>query len=777
MTDSTHPKPTVTSSGEQELEQRTAQVLQLALAKYQTGHVKEAEDLYRAILEILPSQADANHQMGVMAVKAGQAAEGLSYLEMALKSRPEREAYWFSYVDALLQTGQVETARQILELGQLHGLQGEAVEYLSAQLTPSHSPVTKKITQRSVTRSSASGKKKQAPIQKKGQKLGVLEQAFHPKLGGAPSNSEINKVVSLYGQARIIEAQELARSLTVRFPQHGFGWKVLGAVLQEQSRFEDAVLCMKEAVRLMPEDIEALCNLGATLLSQSQFIEAETILNRALALNPEHPEALATLGGALLKQGRFLESEIRLNHALALKPNSSVACVNLGTTLLSQSRIPEAIKAYQCALEIRPIPATAHSNLLFCQSHDVGVGSKQLFAAHLAFGEQFEAPLRSGWRAHKNIKDAARCLQVGFVSGDLYNHAVASFLEPVLVYLAKKRDLSLHAYYTHTIEDTTTERLRTYFSQWNAAAALSDAQLAEKIRADGIDILFDLSGHTNNNRLLTFARKPAPVQVSWMGYPSTTGLKSMDYYICDKFFVPPGELDWQFTEKMVYLPTSSVFQPDASAPEVNRLPALDNGYITFGSFNRDNKINDGVIELFAKVLKSNPSSCLIMAGINLENQPGFVERFALAGILADRLTFYPRTNMHDYLKLHHLVDVCLDTFPYGGGTTTFHAACMGVPTVTLAGKTAASRSGASILGRLGLVDLVATSVENFIEISTKLSTEVNELALTRESMRTRLNDSGVGKPELLCTHIGVVLRTAWERWCAGTPPETISITP
>ena len=590
-----------------------------------------------------------------------------------------------------------------------------------------------------------------------------------------PCKAEIATLTRLFQQELVGEAAILATSLTNRFPKHGFGWKVLGAALQAQGRNEDSLHATRQAIALLPNDAATYNNLATALLSLGRNHDAEAHIRKALAIAPGYAKALRNLGILLRLQGKLSESEACCRHALRSEPRYANAHVSLGNALEMQNKLSEAQDSYRAALAIRPDMASIHTDLLHLLSLDVQVEPQQLFAEHVAFGEQYEAPLRAGWQTHSNVKDPARCLQVGFVSGDLYDHAVASFLEPVLEFLIKKEKLSLHAYYTNTINDTVTQRLRTYFSHWHTVVDTNDVDLANKIRADGIDILIDLSGHTTHNRLLTFARKPAPIQVSWMGYPGTTGLQAMDYYICDKFFVPPGELDWQFTEKMVYLPTSSVFQPDASAPEVNRLPALDNGYITFGSFNRDNKINDAVIMLFALVLQRTPNAHLIMAGINHNNQPDFAERFAMAGINADRLTFYPRANMHDYLKLHHLVDVCLDTFPYGGGTTTFHAAYMGVPTVTLAGETAASRSGASILGRLGLVDFVATSIDNFVEISAASPAKVNELAFARKSMRTRFHASGLGKPELLSEHIEAALRTAWERWCVGTPAETLTI--
>jgi protein O-GlcNAc transferase len=405
----------------------------------------------------------------------------------------------------------------------------------------------------------------------------------------------------------------------------------------------------------------------------------------------------------------------------------------------------------------------------------VSVEPQQLFAEHAAFGEQFEVPLRAGWPAHTNSKDPARVLHVGFVSGDLYDHAVASFLEPVLKHLVARHTLTLHAYYTHSREDAVTLRLRSYFAHWHAVPTLSDADLAHAIRADGIDILIDLSGHTAYNRLRTFAHKPAPLQVSWIGYPGTTGLQAIDYYLCERYWLPPGQLDWQFTEKLAYLPAGIIFQPSAEALPINALPALVQGHITFGSFNRPNKINDSVIVLWSMLLRSLPSARMLLGGIAPDSQQDLIQTFALAGIESDRLTFYPRSTMADYLALHHQVDICLDTFPYGGGTTTLHAAWMGVPTLTLTGETPASRAGAALMNQLDLSRFSVTDIDDFVSQGLYWAEHLADLADIRQTMRQRFKASAMGQPERFADSLDATLRAMWLRWCRDLPPVLIEV--
>jgi protein O-GlcNAc transferase len=427
---------------------------------------------------------------------------------------------------------------------------------------------------------------------------------------------------------------------------------------------------------------------------------------------------------------------------------------------------------------LKPELAYAYSNLLFCLSHLEAIGAQALFAEHCRFGERFEAPLRASWPRHANARDPERRLQIGFVSGDLRDHALACFIEPLWQHLAGSAGLSLHAYYNHATADSVTARLRRHVKHWHDIARLSDAALAEKIADDGIDILIDLSGHTGENRLLTFAHKPAPVQASWMGYPGTTGLKAMDYYLADRHFLPPGEFDSLFTEKIVYLPASAPFVPGEEAPAVNALPALRNGFMTFGSFNRISKLSRSAIALWAQLLRALPDARLLLAGMPPDREyEGLVDWFDQEGIARQRLTAHPRCDHATYLALHHDVDMCLDAFPYSGGTTTNYALWMGVPTLTLAGHTSSGRQGAAILGRVGLDAFVATDAAGFQRKGLSWAGELGALADVRAGLRARLQESPVCRPDLIAAGVESALRTMWRRWCAGLPPESFAAGP
>lgn len=644
-------------------------------------------------------------------------------------------------------------------------------------------------------------------------------------------------MTALYAQGRSTQAQTLAHSLTRRFPQHGPSWKILGLVLLQQGRLEEALVPLQWAAELLPHDVsaqgnlavvqkalghleqaeasyrralqieptsaeihnnhanvlkelgrleqaeasyrralelrpgyaEAHSNLGTVLQAQDRLVEAEASYRRALELKPLDAMAHANLG-VLLKQSRPTEAELSYRRSLELKPDYAVGHANLGSLLQSQGRLTEAEASFRRALKLRPDDVVSHNGMLFGMSQNEAVDEGRLFAEHVRFGEQFEAPLRAQWQPHGNSRQSERCLQVGFVSGDLRNHAVASFIEPVLAHLGAHASLSLHAYANHVSEDKVSQRLRAYVKHWHRVASLSDAALAEKIRADGIDILIDLSGHTADNRLLSFARKAAPVQISWMGYPGTTGLSAMDYYLSDRFLLPPGQFDAQFTEKLVYLPASAPFLPAPEAPPVSELPALRNGHLTFGSFNRPGKISRAVVALWSHLLRAIPDSRMLLGAMREDGQyDTLIAWFGGEGIARERLDFHARTNMQDYLALHQQVDVCLDTFPYSGGTTTLHALWMGVPTLTLAGSTVAGRTGAGILGHVGLQRLVAPDEAAFVRQGLELVADVGKLAQLRSGLRERFARSVPSQPELIAAGLESALRTMWRRWCAGLP--------
>lgn len=336
--------------------------------------------------------------------------------------------------------------------------------------------------------------------------------------------------------------------------------------------------------------------------------------------------------------------------------------------------------------------------------------------------------------------------------------------------------MELYAYYTHTLNDATSERLRGHLDHWRGVSMLGDAELEQLVRADGIDILFDLSGHTSFNRLPAFARRMAPVQVSWMGYPGTTGVTAMDYVLADRKFLPHGRFDHLFTEKLVQLPLSVPFVPHADAPDVAPLPALENGHITFGSFNRLSKINRQVVGAWAALLRAVPDARLLVAGMPAGDGRGqLLSWLEDEGIAPHRLELHARAPMNEYLALHNRVDLALDTFPYTGGTTTMHAGWMGVPTLTLAGGTVPGRQSASFLEHSGLAHFIASDVADFVARGTAICADLPALAAIRSGLRGYFMLPGSDTMTRVADGVEHALRLMWRRWCQGLPPQSFEV--
>ena len=397
-------------------------------------------------------------------------------------------------------------------------------------------------------------------------------------------------------------------------------------------------------MEIRPDFAEAHHSLGNVLLNLGRYQDAVFSYRRGIEFKPDFAQAYTGLGNAQTGLGLNDQAVASHRRALTINPEFAEAHNNLGNTLYHLGQLDDAISSYNRALQIKPDFAQAYTGLFFSLTHNEAISPERLFAEHCRFGAEFDAPPSARPPRHDNVRDPDRRLRIGFVSADFRDHPIARFTEPMLAHLASYPSLSLHAYHNHATEDAITPRLRCYFKEWNPVVGLSDLALAEKIKEDKIDVLIDLSGHTAGNRLLTFARKPAPLQASWMGYPATTGLRAMDYYIADPCFLPMSEFTDQFTEKLVHLPANAPFLPDeGAAPDVNALPALANGYVTFGSFNRLSKLRPAVIALWSRLLRKLPEAKMLLAGMPPHGQyDELIDWFAREGIARERLSFHMR---------------------------------------------------------------------------------------------------------------------------------------
>ncbi|MDC8756515.1 tetratricopeptide repeat protein [Janthinobacterium fluminis] len=613
------------------------------------------------------------------------------------------------------------------------------------------------------------------------EEIGQREQAlaFHERSVALDPESELALLYlsdCLRKLRRFDEAASLLQNALAKNPGNAEMHNNLGLILQNHGKLEEAIAAYQQAVDLAPDFAMAYCNMGAAQQALKQFDKAQANYLRALENEPRFVLAHFNLATCWRELGQYDTALAGFQQVIAIQPNHIEAYVNIAGLLGDAGRIDEAIDSCRTALSINPTFEKAHSSLLFMLSHSIRASADSLFAEHQRFGDVFEAPLRASWPEHSNSRAPERCLQVGFVSGDFNDHAVPHFVIPILENLCRSPRLSLHAYYNCTREDAVTKRLRGLFPHWQQVSALSDAELAKQIAEDGIDVLIDLSGHTAKHRLLTFTRKPAPIQASWIGYPGSTGLQAVDYFLTDRFVLPPGRFESQYTEKFAYLPAAWPYLPSSDAPEVNSLPALANGCITFASFNRTTKLSREVIALWSQLLRAVPTSRMLLAAMPKDGvHEQWIEWFASEGISQDRLSFHPRTNVKDYLALHLQVDIALDTFPYTGGTTTLNGLWMGVPTLTLAGDTTAGRTSAAILGHVQLDAFVAEDAEDFVKKGAYIANDLALLASIRGSARQLLANSALGQPALIAAGLEAALRAMWQRWCAGLPAASFEV--
>ncbi len=537
-----------------------------------------------------------------------------------------------------------------------------------------------------------------------------------------------------------------------------------GISLRELGKPHEAVAAYLAAVRIKPAYYLAYYNLGNTYITLGKMSQAVTAYQQALAIKPDFSEVYNNLGSALMALGQ-LDGAINA-YRRTFELRNSTGELNLANAYLAQGRHEEAQAQFRRAIEIAPRSAAAHSNLLLCQLYQQDVTLTSLRDSHRQWENVHARPLYSQGRPHTNSRDPDRPLRIGFVSADLMDHPLARCLAPVLEHLDRTQ-CHVTCYAHNTIKDAMTARLSHHSQQWREIADLSDEGVAEKIRADEIDVLIDLSGHTAGNRLLIFARRPAPVQATWMGYPATTGMEAIDYLICDRYLVPP-EADPFYSEKIVRLPHGTAFcEIPAGTPEVGPLPALTAGHVMLGSFNNPAKITSHVIATWAKIMHRLPTARLWLKFKWLQDastQQRLRNEFASHGISDTRLLFEGPSLAADMMACYNRVDLSLDPFPYTGGTTTCLALWMGVPVVTCPQDTMSSRQSLSVLSQIGFTETIARDVDDYVELAVALAGDLDRLSRMRAELRGRIQAAPVFDPKVLARDFLAAMRTAWRAW-------------
>jgi protein O-GlcNAc transferase len=542
----------------------------------------------------------------------------------------------------------------------------------------------------------------------------------------------------------------------------------LGSVLQEKGRIDEAVTCYQKALKLDPSLAMACNNLGVLLQEQERPDEAIKSYQKAFKLDPRFHEAYNNLGETFRKMGRLDEAIKCYQKAIELNPRFYEAYNNLGIIFQAKGRLDDAEVWYKHAIQIKPSYEIAHENLLFEMLYNPRYDVQTIFSEHVKFGQRFAEHFSSGISPHNNKCIPDRRLRIGYISPDFRRHAVAYFFEPVIM-AHNHEHFEIYCYSNSLIHDEVTRRIRENADQWRKIVGISDQDVCNLIQKDEIDILIDLAGHTANNRISVFSRKPAPIQISWIGYLATTGLSAMDYKISDNYTDPFGKTEQFHTESILRLPeTFLCYLPDRASPEVGPLPAVSTGHITFGSFNNFAKVTSEVFSLWAKIIEELPDSRLILKGKCFRDRTTCqyaIDIFARRGIVAERIILQPSSPAPTHLESYNLIDIGLDTFPFNGAATTCEALWMGVPIITIVGTAYHSRVGASLLSNVGLPEMVSKTSDEYVSTAINLAKDLNRLQSLREHLRDMMACSPLCDANRFTANLEICYRQIWMEWC------------
>ena len=705
------------------------------------GLPDQALQRYEAAIQLMPSLARAHLNRGNILLDKGDTESAMAAYTTALVHDPAYAAAHFNAGNALLRSGRQEAALAAYDMA--IALKPEFVE---AEIARSN--VLNDLGQLEVA---AAGYRR------------VLESEpgyaeVHHNLGATLNRlGRLNEAVLCYQRAR-----ELKPDLVEAHSS-------LGSILQDLGRLEEAAVSYRRALALRPDFLEVHGNLGTVLKDLGQLDDAAASYRRVLRIRPDSAEAYSNLGIVLNGLGRFDEAMANYRRALELNPGMAAAHHNIGSAWKDMGQFDQAEASFREALQVNPDYAEAASNLLFLQNFRPNQSAGASLSDARRYGEivALRARCCSAW---SNSPDPGRCLRVGFLSGDFRDHPVGNFIESVLAALAANTSgrMELLAYSSHFFHDAVTARINTHCHGWRSVVGLSDERLTQRIRDDGVDILIDLSGHTAHNRLPVFAWKPAPIQATWLGYPATTGVREIDYLIADEWTLPQSE-EVNFTERVWRLPRSYLcFTPPSHDVEVGPLPASGNGYVTFGCFNNLIKMNDAVVALWSRILTAVPQSRLFLKSRQLHESSQrlrVIERFSRHGIAGRRLILEAPVPRAEYLAPYQRLDIALDPFPYPGITTSVESLWMGVPVLTLAGKSFLSRQGVGLLMNTGLPEWIAHDADDYVGRATSHARDLLQLGSLRSGLRQRIRTSPIFDAPGFADNFEAALRTMWTVWC------------
>ena len=675
-------------------------------AHHQAGRLEEAESVYRGVLESEPDNAEALHLMGVLAFQRGRLDAAIDWFGRAVDRDDGNAKYLGNLGTALVTARRPDDA------------------------------------------------------------LPVLEHAARLDPEAAVALNSLGEACRVTG--RLEDAIDAFQRAVAAEPGYAEAYGNLAVVLMQAGRLAEALAGAQAAVAADPENADGHNALGSVLLTDARLADAETAFRRALELAPGFTQARRNLGLVLLDTRKVEEAKAHYRAAMDAEPQDGAGYAGLARACHAQGRIEEAIVQHRRAIELAPQNALYHSNLLFTLLSSAAVDARALYQEHRTWNQRHAVKLGPPAAVHGNARDADRRLRLGYVSADFRDHPVGRLALPAVAG-HDRSEFEVFCYSQHRKSDAVTARFRDGADRWRETAALDDGALADAIRADGIDILVDLTGHTARSRLLAFARRPAPVQIAWLGYLGTTGLDAMNYVIGDPVHTPVGCED-VFSERVLRMPHDLVcFAPPAEAPEMVAPPAESQGFVTFGVFNNPTKITVPALALWARVMEAVPASRLIMKYRSFDDVATgdyMLGRFADNGIDAGRIELIGESGYRELLETYNRVDIALDTTPYSGTMTTLEALWMGVPVVAGLGGRMVARSSAAHLSACGLGDLVAADEAQYFSIARALAGDPARLARLRAGMRERLKTSALCDAAAFVRDLEALYRDAWRRWCA-----------
>jgi protein O-GlcNAc transferase len=757
------------------------QALHLAISHHRAGRIPQAEAICLQVLQVEPNQPVALHMLGMLAHQAGKSEIALERISRAIRYKPSDPILLFNLGAIYTTLNRLDEAMACFQKAlALKGDFAEAHNNLGnifdarAELAQAADCYQKAVTLR------PDFAEAHYNLGRTLSGLGRIDEAIACYQKSVAFRSDFaeahnNLGLAMHDKGDLDAAVACYRKALGLKPDYAEAHNNLGRTLERQRKLGEATASYEKALAIKPDFAEAHNNLGNVFDRQGDLDKAIARYRKAIALKPDYAEAHSNLGNALRDSGRTGEGISCFRRALKLKPDFEDVYSNLGNALRDQGKLSEAIACYRKALELKPDFDVAYDNLLFALQYDPTCSPSELLEEHRRFAERFEVPLEPLRQAFGNTREPGRRLKVGYVSADFHGHSVAYFIEPVLANHDKSR-VEVFCYYNRSARDEVTERLAAHADHWVPCVGMTDDQLAARIRADGIDILVDLAGHTAGNRLLVFARKPAPVQVTWLGYPCTTGLKAVDYRITDKYAEPEGMTEHLNVEKLWRLDGMfCVYRPCAAKPErrhspelaVRQTPAMGNGYITFGSINNIAKITPAVVAAWARILHAVAGARLLLEAPGFDGgdmRADFEARFAAHGITRDRLALIERKPAQQYV-LYHRIDIALDPFPCNGGTTTCDALWMGVPVIALAGSTFVSRMGVTMVDNIGHPEWAAQDEDAYIGKASELAQDVNLLNAIRLGLRKEAEHSALMDEASFSRNLEAAYRGMWKAWC------------